>query len=90
MDALDPDGDSVFRRDFADGFVLVNPTSPWDGTGVTRTVPLGGTFWLAEFAGGGAVPWSGVTDAQVTWRAVTQVVLGPYSAAVMRPSPPGP
>jgi hypothetical protein len=80
---FDRDGDAVYRRNFDNGFVLVNPTSLWDGSGVTRTIDLGGTFYLAETSGGGIVPPSGVPDGTVRFRAVTQVTLPPFSAAVL-------
>jgi hypothetical protein len=73
----------VYWRNYDNGFVLVNPTNPWDGSGVTRTVRLGGTYYLAETSGGGEVPESGVPRGTVSYRAVTQVTLGPFSAAVL-------
>lgn len=81
--ALDPDGDAIYRRNFDNGFVLVNPTNPWDGSGVTRTVALGGTYYRAETTGGGIVPSSGIPTGSVSYRAVTSVTLPPYSAAVL-------
>ncbi|MEW6059803.1 MAG: putative glycoside hydrolase [Actinomycetota bacterium] len=80
---LDPDGDRVYVRRFDNGMVLVNPTSPWDGTGVTRTVDLGGTFQLVRTSGGGALPPSGVPGGTVTFETVTEATLPPYSAAVV-------
>jgi hypothetical protein len=73
----------LYRRDFDNGFVLVNPTSPWDGTGATRSVALGGTYHLAECSGGGDLPADGVPTGSVTYRAVTSISLPPYSAAVL-------
>ncbi|MBI3959746.1 MAG: hypothetical protein HY328_13130 [Chloroflexi bacterium] len=73
----------VYRRDFDSGFVLVNPTSPWDGSGITSTVDLGGVFYLAQPSGGGAVPENGIPTGTVTYQAVTQVVLPPYTAVVL-------
>ena len=59
VEELDPDGDGVLRRDFDNGVVLVNPSNPWDGTAVTRTIDLGGAFYLAQASGGGAVAADG-------------------------------
>ena len=78
----------LYRRDFDDGFVLVNPTNPWDGSGVTHTVSLGITYYLAEPHGGGAVPQSGTPTGSLTYRPVTSITLGPYSAAVLLESRP--
>jgi len=80
---LDPNGDDVYVRRFENGMVLVNPTSPWDGTGVTRTVDLGGSFHLVHTSGGGALPPSGVPGGTLTFETVTSVTLPPYSAAVV-------
>lgn len=81
--ALDPDGDGVFRRDFDNGLVLVNATSPGDDTAVTRTLELGRPYALAVFSGGGEVATDGTTTARVTYRTVTSVTLPPSSAAVL-------
>jgi hypothetical protein len=75
--------DLVYRRNFANGQVLVNPTSPWDGTALTATLSLGGTFYLAQPSGGGLVPPDGVPTGTLNYSAVTQVVLPPYSAVVL-------
>lgn len=75
--------DGVYRRDFNNGFVLVNPTSPWDGTATSPVVDLGGTYYLAECSGGGTLPDDGVPTGAVTYRAVSAIALGPYSAAVL-------
>jgi hypothetical protein len=77
---LDSNGDAIYRRGYDNGFVLVNPTNPWDGSGVTRTVDLGRTFWLARAEGGGFVPADGVPTGAVTYEPVTRVTLGPFSA----------
>ena len=78
----------VYRRDFDNGFVLVNSTSPWDGSGITRTVSLGGSYYLAEPSSGGEVPASGLPTGSLSYRAVTSVVLPPFSAAVLLNSRP--
>ncbi|MBI4468485.1 MAG: hypothetical protein HY650_04080, partial [Acidobacteria bacterium] len=85
---FDQDGDGVYQREFDNGLVLVNPTSPWDGTGVTRTVNFSGTRYLAEPGGGGVVPASGVPDGVVRFRPVTEVTLPPFSTAVLLNVPP--
>ena len=85
---LDPDGDRIYRRNFDNGFVLVNPTSPWDGTGITRTISLGGTCYLAATSGGGIVPGTGIPGGTVSYGPVTSVTLQPYSAAVLFTSNP--
>jgi hypothetical protein len=73
----------VYRREFDNGFVLVNPTNPWDGTGITQVVELGGTYYLAQTSGGGEVPESGKPSGLVSYTAVSSVTLPPYSAAVL-------
>ncbi len=73
----------VYRRRFDNGMVLVNPTNPWDGTGVTRTLHLAATYYQAVTHGGGEVYEDGVSDASVHYQAVTQVTLPPYSAVVL-------
>ncbi|MHB0877439.1 MAG: putative glycoside hydrolase [Anaerolineae bacterium] len=88
LESLYDDVTGLYRRDFDNGFVLVNPTSPWDGSGAARTVDLGGTYYLAECSGGGIVPDSGVPTGSVTYRAVTRATLPPYSAAVLLVAPP--
>jgi PKD repeat protein len=80
---LDPDGDGVYRRDFDNGFVLVNATSPFDGTGVTHTVAVGPGCRLLTFSGGGTVGGDGTTNAAVTSTPVAEVTLPPASAAVL-------
>lgn len=73
----------VYRRDFTNGFVLVNPTNPWDGSGITVTVDLGGTYRQAKPSGGGVVPANGVPTGTLTYRNVTKVTLPPYTAAII-------
>ncbi len=88
VELLDPDGDGVLRRDFDNGLVLVNPSNPWDGSAVTRTIDLGGTFYLAQTNGGGAVAADGTTNGSVSYARVRAVTLGPSSAAVLLSRPP--
>lgn len=83
IDLLDADGDGVLRRDFDNGVVLVNPSSPWDGSAVTRTVDLGDWLYLARASGGGTVTGDGTASGTVTYQRVRSVTLGPASAAVL-------
>lgn len=77
------DSVGVYSRNFTNGFVLVNPTNPWDGTGTTVDVDLGGTYYLAQTSGGGVVPDTGIPDGSVSYQEVSNVTLPPYSAAVL-------
>jgi hypothetical protein len=72
----------VYRRNFQNGFVLVNPNAS------TYTLNLGGTYQLATPSGGGIL-----TDADLdangnyiggtlTYQSLSSVTLGPGSAAV--------
>jgi Hypothetical glycosyl hydrolase family 15 len=67
----------VYRRDFAKGFVLVNPS------GSSVTVPLGATKNLVTPSGGGAVDTSGDEPGTVSTSPVTSVVLAATSAAIL-------
>ena len=67
----------VYRRDFAKGSVLVNPSAS------PVTVQLGGTFQQVVPTGGGAVGAGGTASGSVTTMAVTSVVVGATSAAVV-------
>lgn len=74
---------SVYRRDFTNGFVLVNPAE--DGAPIV--VNLGGTFRLVQPNGGGPVGTDGVPTGALTYQSVTSVSLPPYSAAVLLEMP---
>jgi hypothetical protein len=74
----------VYRRNFDNGFVLVNPA---DANNTTRTVNLGGTYYLVQTTGGGFVPASGIPTGTVSYQAVTSVVLPPNGAAVLLEAP---
>lgn len=78
IDDLDTDHDGVYRRDFANGFVLVNPSPT-----TTRQVALGGTHYVATYSGGGAVPANGVPTGTTTYSPASTANLAPYSAAVV-------
>jgi hypothetical protein len=77
IDALASGG--VYRRDFTNGFVLVNPAE--DGAAIN--VDLGGMFRLAQPSGGGTVGEDGVPTGSLSYQSVTSVSLPPYSAAVL-------
>jgi hypothetical protein len=67
----------VYRRDFAKGSVLVNPTSS------PVNVSLGGTFNLVVPSGGGAVDTSGTPPGSITTQSVTSVNVGATTAAII-------
>jgi len=69
----------VYRRDFTNGFVLVNPAEE----GAAITVNLGGTFRRMQPNGGGPVGEDGVPTGSLTYQTVTSVSLPPYSATVL-------
>ncbi len=81
-DLYDP-STGTYRRDYSNGIVLVNATNPWDGTGMTTTVQLDGTYYQAIPSGGGMVAEDGTTDARLDYTPVTSVELGPYMAVVL-------
>jgi len=85
---LDPDGDKIYQRDFDNATVLVNPTTPGSSTGVTHTITLGRTYYLAKTSGGGNVSSSETLSGTVTYQAVTSVTLPPFSAVVLFSSLP--
>ncbi|HHW86218.1 MAG TPA: hypothetical protein GX400_08410 [Chloroflexi bacterium] len=74
----------VYRRDFTNGFVLVNPAE--DGAPIS--VNLGGVFRLAQPRGGGPVGEDGAPTGSLTYQTVTSVSLPPNSAAVLLQMPP--
>ena len=63
--------------------MMVNPTNPWDGSGITVTINRGGSFQRAVASGGGTLPANGIPTGSLTYQAVTSVTLPPYSAAVL-------
>jgi hypothetical protein len=67
----------VYRRDFANGSVLVNPTAS------PVNVSLGGTYNLVVPSGGGAVDTTGATPGTFTTQAVTSVTVGATTAAIV-------
>ena len=83
IDALDDASAGVYRRNYSNGCVLVNPTSPYDGTGVTRTVDLGRSAYVVEGHGGGWLPELGEPTGTLSFQLVDQVILPPFTAAVL-------
>ena len=67
----------VYRRDFAQGSVLVNP-SP-----TAVTVDLGGTYQRVVPSGGGAVDTSGVAPGSLSMQAVTTLNVAATSAEIV-------
>jgi hypothetical protein len=67
----------VYRRDFAKGSVLVNPTSS------SVTVDLGGSYQQVVPSGGGAVDTTGATPGAVMMQPVTSVTVGATTAAIV-------
>ena len=67
----------VYRRDFAKGSVLVNPSN------APVNVTLGGTYNLVVPTGGGAVDTSGTAPGSITTQSVTQVNVGATTAAII-------
>jgi hypothetical protein len=67
----------VYRRDFANGSVLVNPT------GSPVTVTLGATYQQVVPSGGGAVDTNGDTPGTLSMQPVTQVVVAATGAAIL-------
>jgi hypothetical protein len=67
----------VYRRDFAKGFVLVNPTTD------PVSVDLGATFRRVELSGGGAVPASGAEPGRIATTNVTSVKIAPKAAEIL-------
>ena len=83
LDELVIENSVLYGRLYDNARVLVNPTSPWDGSGQTVNVTLSSTHYQAETTGGGAVPESGIPSGSVDYRAVNEITLAPYSAAVL-------
>jgi hypothetical protein len=73
----------IYQREFDNALVLVNPTSPWDGTDLNISIDLDGTYYLAQTSGGGNITPEGTPTGTLIYRPVTQVELPPYSAAVL-------
>jgi hypothetical protein len=67
----------VYRRDFAKGSVLVNPSSS------PVTVALGGTYQRVVPSGGGAVGTSGTEPGSLSMTPVTSIQVQPATAEVL-------
>jgi len=67
----------VYRRDFAQGSVLVNPSPS------TVTVDLGGTYQRVVPSGGGAVDASGAAAGSLSMQAVTSLAVAATSAEIV-------
>jgi hypothetical protein len=67
----------VYRREFAGGRVLVNPSS------AAVTVDLGGTFQQVVPSGGGAVDTAGDEPGSLAMTSVTSVTVGATSAVIL-------
>lgn len=72
----------VYRRAYTNGLVLINPGA------ASRSVALGGTYYLATPVGGGNVPADGNTSGwRVDYAAVTSVTLAPARGAILLDRP---
>jgi hypothetical protein len=67
----------VYRRDFARGSVLVNPS------GAVVTVALGGTYQRVVPSGGGAVDVSGAEPGSLAMQPVTSIQVQPTTAEIV-------
>jgi len=67
----------VYRRDFAKGSVLVNPSA------AAVTVALGGTYQRVVPSGGGAVDTSGTEPGSLSMSPVTSIQVQPVSAEIV-------
>ncbi len=76
--ALSVPAGRVYRRDYENGIVLVNPSGA-----ASETVDLGGSFDLVAAIGGGAVPESGIPSGSLSLSPVTAFALSAHSAAVL-------
>ncbi len=76
----------VYRRNFANGFVLVNPTD------TAQSIPLGGTYEVLVPSGGGGMSDADITadgsyrGGNVSWQELSTAVLPVASAAILRPA----
>jgi hypothetical protein len=67
----------VYRRDFAKGTVLVNPS------GSAVTVSLGGTMQRVVPAGGGAIDGAGTTPGSISTTPVTSINVAATGAEIL-------
>lgn len=87
VDKLYDAANGVYRRDFDNGFVLVNPSNPWDGSGQTATVDLGASYALAVTHGGGEISGDGKPGGSLEYQSVSSITLPPFSAVVLLNNP---
>lgn len=73
----------TYRREFDNGFIFVNPTNAWDGSGETLTIDLGAEYPLAITHGGGEIAEDGSASGTLEYRQVRTITLPPFSAAVL-------
>ena len=77
--------EGVYRRDYQKGFVLVNISDQ------TKTIDLGGTFYLAEDDGGATRYWADVNTGEETvslmYTPVSSVEMPKFSAVVLLDEP---
>lgn len=69
--------EGIYRRDYGNGLVLVNPTAG------TVTVNLGATYRQVTASGGGYVPDNGVPTGSLSYSDVSAVTLSPGEAAIL-------
>ncbi len=68
---------NVYRRNFTNGIVLVNPDN------VSRAVNLGTNYWRVRATGGGEVDETGQYGGSLSFTQVTSFTMSPYSGAVL-------
>lgn len=73
----------IYRREFDQGLVMVNPTNPWEDAKIDASIELGGTYFLVKSNGGGSVPENGIPTGNLTYEAVTHVTLPPATAVIL-------
>jgi hypothetical protein len=78
LDSLWNAGWGVYRRDYTNGIVLVNPSAS-----VVNIASLGGTYRLATPVGGGAVDAGGSYGGGMSYSNITSLLLPAYSGAVL-------
>jgi uncharacterized protein (TIGR03437 family) len=67
----------LYRRNYTNGLVIVNPTN------TTRTMNLGQTYYLTQASGGGYLPADGVPTGSLQYQATSSVTLLPGTAAIL-------
>ncbi len=68
----------VYRRDYTNGIVLVNP-----GTEPADISSLGGSYWRVSASGGGAIEASAEYSGSLSYTAVTSLTLPANSGAIL-------